>query len=136
MNGFKQGKYRILVATDIAARGIDVMGIELVVNYDLPDEPGNYVHRIGRTGRAGLPGHAITIACPDQAGEVADIERIINTSIAISSHPEIPAEKLLKANRTTAADFLYGPPKVKRTGRERPVLAPEARPEHRKQWGR
>jgi ATP-dependent RNA helicase RhlE len=136
LNGFKQGKYRILVATDIAARGIDVIGIELVLNYDLPDEAENYVHRIGRTGRAGKPGHAISIACPDQAKEVADIERVINTSIAISSHPEIPSEKLLSFTRTTAADFLYGPPKGRKTGREKPILAPDKRPEHRKEWGR
>jgi ATP-dependent RNA helicase RhlE len=51
--GFKSGQYRILVATDIAARGIDVTGISLVINYDLPDNPEDYVHRIGRTGRAG-----------------------------------------------------------------------------------
>ncbi|MDD5618316.1 MAG: DEAD/DEAH box helicase, partial [Candidatus Omnitrophica bacterium] len=61
LSGFKSGKYRILVATDIAARGIDVIGIELVINYDLPDDPENYVHRIGRTGRAGHEGHAISL---------------------------------------------------------------------------
>ena len=53
LEGFKDGRYRVLVATDIAARGIDVTGIELVINYDLPDEQENYIHRIGRTGRAG-----------------------------------------------------------------------------------
>jgi len=53
LEGFKSGKYKVLVATDIAARGIDVVGIELVINYDLPEDAENYVHRIGRTGRAG-----------------------------------------------------------------------------------
>ena len=52
LDGFKSGRYRVLVATDIASRGIDVVGIELVLNYDLPDDPGDYVHRIGRTARA------------------------------------------------------------------------------------
>jgi ATP-dependent RNA helicase RhlE len=136
LDGFKQGKYRILVATDIAARGIDVMGIELVINYDLPDDSENYVHRIGRTGRAGRPGHAITIAVPEQGREVADIEQIIKTSIAISSHPEIPARELLKGNRRTLADLLFGPPKGRLTGRERPIVPLEERPEHRRQWGR
>jgi ATP-dependent RNA helicase RhlE len=75
LDGFKDGKFRVLVATDIAARGIDVTGIQLVVNYDLPDSADDYVHRIGRTGRAGLTGHAISFAAPDQARDVRDIER-------------------------------------------------------------
>ncbi|OGS56438.1 MAG: hypothetical protein A3J79_05425, partial [Elusimicrobia bacterium RIFOXYB2_FULL_62_6] len=79
LDGFKSGKYRILVATDIAARGIDVMGIELVINYDLPDANENYVHRIGRTGRAGRAGHAISFASPEQRDDVRGIERIIRT---------------------------------------------------------
>jgi ATP-dependent RNA helicase RhlE len=92
MRGFKTGKHRILVATDIAARGIDVTGIELVINYDLPDDVGNYVHRIGRTGRAGKPGHAITFATPDQHGEVEEIERLIRAAIPVSRHAVIPTE--------------------------------------------
>ena len=82
LEGFKRGKYRILVATDIAARGIDVKGIELVINYDLPDDPENYVHRIGRTGRAGFAGHAVSFATPDQRLDVKNIERIINQTLA------------------------------------------------------
>lgn len=92
LNGFKSGQYRILVATDIAARGLDVHSIELVINYDLPDEPENYVHRIGRTGRAGKEGHAISFATPDQGKDVRSIERLINMSIALSQHPEIQGE--------------------------------------------
>src|SRR3990167_3151264 len=91
LSGFKSGKYRILAATDIAARGIDVKGIELVINYDLPDDPENYVHRIGRTGRAGLKGRSISLATPDQKEDVANIERLIRVSLPISSHPEVPA---------------------------------------------
>ncbi len=93
LEGFKSGKYRVLVATDIAARGIDVTGIELVINYDLPDEDGNYVHRIGRTGRAGQPGHAITFAAPDQGADVRNIEKLIRMSLPVSSHPDIPPAK-------------------------------------------
>jgi ATP-dependent RNA helicase RhlE len=100
LNGFKSGKYRILVATDIAARGIDVEGIELVVNYDLPDEPGSYVHRIGRTGRAGMEGHAISLATPDQGSDVRNIEKLIKISISLSEHPEIPAKQFLTGELT------------------------------------
>jgi ATP-dependent RNA helicase RhlE len=88
LEGFKTGRYRILVATDIAARGIDVIGIELVINYDLPEDAENYVHRIGRTGRAGQEGHAIAFATPDQRGNVRDIERLIRSALPIAKHPE------------------------------------------------
>ncbi len=74
LDGFKSGKYRVLVATDIAARGLDVKDIELVVNYDLPEQAEDYVHRIGRTGRAGASGVAISMATPDQRKEVENIE--------------------------------------------------------------
>ncbi|MGD8628516.1 MAG: DEAD/DEAH box helicase [bacterium] len=100
LNGFKSGKYRILVATDIAARGIDVEGIELVVNYDLPDEPGSYVHRIGRTGRAGMEGKAISLATPDQGSDVRNIEKLIKISISLSEHPEIPGKQFLTGELT------------------------------------
>ena len=91
LNGFKVGKYRVLVATDIAARGIDVTNIELVVNYDLPENPGDYVHRIGRTGRAGRVGHAISLATPDQVRDVQAIERLIQKQLNISG--AIPVSK-------------------------------------------
>ncbi len=81
LDGFKTGKYRVLVATDIAARGIDVTGIELVVNYDLPQDPGDYVHRIGRTGRAGRTGKAVSFALPEQAGDIRSIERLTRVKI-------------------------------------------------------
>ena len=88
LEGFKTGKYRILVATDIAARGIDVIGIELVINYDLPEDAENYVHRIGRTARAGHEGRAISFATPDQRGEVRDIERLMRSALPVAKHPE------------------------------------------------
>ena len=64
LQGFKSGRYRVLVATDIASRGIDVKEIELVINFDIPENPGDYVHRIGRTGRAGSAGRAVSFATP------------------------------------------------------------------------
>jgi len=84
LDGFKSGKYRILVATDIASRGIDVKGIELVLNYDIPESAGDYVHRIGRTGRAGMTGKAISFVMPDQRNKVREIERLIRSTIPIS----------------------------------------------------
>ena len=90
LDGFKTGKYRILVATDIAARGIDVTGIELVINYDLPDDENNYIHRIGRTGRAGKSGRAVSFAAPDQAGEVRSIEKLIRMPLPVVTHPDMP----------------------------------------------
>ena len=81
LDAFKKGEVRVLVATDIAARGIDVKGIGLVVNYDLPDNPEDYVHRIGRTGRAGASGRAVTFALAEQERDVRDIERTMRLTI-------------------------------------------------------
>jgi ATP-dependent RNA helicase RhlE len=89
LDGFRNGKYRILVATDIAARGIDVKGIELVLNYDLPDNAEDYVHRIGRTARAGAEGRAISFATPDQHGDVRAIERLMRATLP---HSKLPAD--------------------------------------------
>lgn len=100
LESFKSGRCRILVATDIAARGIDVSNIELVINYDLPEDPESYVHRIGRTGRAGQEGHAITFATPDQGRDVRNIEKLIKMSIALSEHPEIPAARFFPSLST------------------------------------
>ncbi len=91
LDGFKSGKYRVLIATDIAARGIDVTGIELVINFDLPDNSEDYVHRIGRTGRAGHSGRAISFATPEQRAEVRDIERLMRVNLPVSKLPELPA---------------------------------------------
>ncbi len=105
---FKTGEYRILVATDIAARGIDVKDIELVINYDLPDETGNYVHRIGRTGRAGKKGHAIAFATPDQRSDVREIERFMCAAIPVSRDSEIPAEVLAAEQKAAAKKPAFG----------------------------
>jgi ATP-dependent RNA helicase RhlE len=86
LEGFKRGTYRVLVATDIAARGIDVTGIAVVLNYDLPNDPADYVHRIGRTARAGREGRAISFATPDQSKNIHAIERLIRAPIPRSAH--------------------------------------------------
>ncbi len=90
LQGFRTGSYRVLIATDIAARGIDVKGVELVINYDLPDQAEDYVHRIGRTGRAGATGTAISFATPDQLRDVRTIERLIRLPLPVSPLPELP----------------------------------------------
>jgi ATP-dependent RNA helicase RhlE len=81
LNSFKSRKKRILVATDVAARGLDINNIELVVNYNMPDNSEDYVHRIGRTGRADKAGKAITFATINQYREIKAIERLINKDI-------------------------------------------------------
>ena len=85
LDGFKSGRFRVLVATDIAARGIDVNDIALVVNYDLPDNPDDYVHRIGRTGRAGKSGKAVSFAEHSQKYDVKEIERLTKKKIPLIS---------------------------------------------------
>ncbi|MFH1189149.1 MAG: DEAD/DEAH box helicase [Candidatus Omnitrophota bacterium] len=105
LEGFKNGRYRILVATDIAARGIDVAGIELVINFDLPEEAENYVHRIGRTARAGLKGRAISFATPDQGPDVKNIERLIKAAIPVSEHPELPKEMFVQGAPQGSSGF-------------------------------
>lgn len=87
LDGFKSGKYRVLIATDIASRGIDVRGIELVINFDLPSKSEDYVHRIGRTGRAGAEGHAISFALPEEHQEIRSIERLIRQTLLVSLPP-------------------------------------------------
>ena len=117
LDGFRNGKYRILVATDIAARGIDVKGIELVLNYDLPTGPEDYVHRIGRTGRIGGAGHAISFATPDQKRDVRDIERLIQVTLPPSKLPELPpARMIVFPNRPLLLRRSSGPPPVRPHG--------------------
>src|ERR671931_60472 len=80
-NRFKGGRERLLVATDVAARGLDIKGVSHVVNYDIPNSPDIYVHRIGRTGRVGRSGRAITLITPKQRRDLEAIERHANTEI-------------------------------------------------------
>jgi ATP-dependent RNA helicase RhlE len=121
LDGFKTGKHRILVATDIAARGIDVVGIELVVNYDLPTNAQDYVHRIGRTARAGLAGRAISFATLDQRKDIQDIERLIRTGLSIKKAPSLPPRRLspLKPEET--------PSKSGSRNRHKPPVRPSQR---------
>lgn len=105
LNDFKERKLRVLIATDIAARGIDIDELSHVINYDLPNIPETYVHRIGRTGRAGLGGTAISFCDFDEKALLADIEKLIGKSIPeVKDHPypllkNYPAEKTTQPRR-------------------------------------
>jgi ATP-dependent RNA helicase RhlE len=97
--GFKAGKFRVLVATDIAARGIDVVGISHVVNFDVSNVPEDYIHRVGRTARAEATGDAITLVSPDEESDLRVIERAIGrrlerTKLEGFDYTKRPAEKL------------------------------------------
>ncbi len=87
MQGFRDGKITYLVATDVVGRGIDVTNISHIINYDLPHDPENYVHRIGRTGRMGADGVAIAFVTPDQGDLLTDIECFINKQVEANSDP-------------------------------------------------
>lgn len=93
LQGFKMGRYRVLVATDIASRGIDVTNISLVINYDLPDNTEDYVHRIGRTGRAGNKGKAVSFVAPNQRMEIRYIEKLIRKPLQINPLPVLPPRR-------------------------------------------
>ena len=118
--GFKTGKYEVMVATDIAARGLDIAGVSHVVNYDVPQHPEDYVHRIGRTGRALLTGDAFTIFTAEEIDHVRSIERFIGTAIkriklegfdylytALFNESQIPAGGVGKGVRT-ARGYSFG----------------------------
>jgi len=89
---FKQGKMKLLVATDIAARGLDIDQLPFVINYELPHTPEDYVHRIGRTGRAGTPGEAISLVCPDEMEYLASIEKLLKRQIPRATAPGFERE--------------------------------------------
>ncbi|SLN13618.1 ATP-dependent RNA helicase RhlE [Ruegeria meonggei] len=85
IKAFRAGEINVLVATDVAARGIDIPGVAYVVNYDLPDVPDNYVHRIGRTARAGRDGEAIAFCAPDELDQLLQIQKVMKIEIPVAS---------------------------------------------------
>jgi ATP-dependent RNA helicase RhlE len=97
LQGFRSGHVRVLVATDIAARGVDVDDISHVINFELPNEPESYVHRIGRTARAGAAGIAISFCDPSERTFLRDIERLVRRQISVVAH-DLPAASLAPAS--------------------------------------
>ncbi|MCA9923914.1 MAG: DEAD/DEAH box helicase [Anaerolineales bacterium] len=102
INGFKDGKYDLLVATDIAARGIDVADISHVINFDMPDTVDAYTHRIGRTGRAQETGDAFTFVLPEEAGQVRAIERVLGQPIVRKRLPDFDYGDFVPENQLQA----------------------------------
>jgi ATP-dependent RNA helicase RhlE len=85
LDAFKEGRVRVLVATDVAARGLDIPEVRHVYNYELPNVPDNYVHRIGRTARAGRDGRAVAFCSPEEMGELKDIQKVMKKEIPVAS---------------------------------------------------
>ena len=81
LEGFKNGEIRVLVATDVAARGLDIEDLPVVVNFELPWNPQDYIHRIGRTGRAGATGEAISLVCMDEVDLLRGVQRLLKRAI-------------------------------------------------------
>jgi ATP-dependent RNA helicase RhlE len=98
LNDFKNGSIKVLVATDVAARGIDINELSHVINYEIPEQPESYVHRIGRTGRAGLSGDAISFCCIDEKRNIDDIQRLIKQEIKIVEDHNYP---MIETKRTS-----------------------------------
>jgi ATP-dependent RNA helicase RhlE len=109
LKGFASGQVRILVATDIAARGIDVPGISHVINYELPDDAENYVHRIGRTARNGASGHAITLVDGTETDKLRDVERLIRKTLPVSGELKTAGGEIVPA---ADARLRRAPPKA------------------------
>jgi superfamily II DNA/RNA helicase len=133
LDRFKAGTINILVASDVAARGLDVKGVSHVVNYDVPWHPDDYVHRIGRTGRAGATGKAFTLMTPDDAEAVANIEKLTSTKIERVGKPAkstvredapAPVAKPARAPRKAAEPRADKPARVARAPK------PEPKPQH------
>jgi ATP-dependent RNA helicase RhlE len=102
MTSFKSGRVAVLVATDLAARGIDVDGISHVINYDLPEDPETYVHRIGRTARAGADGDAVSLCCPEDRDYLRGIERFIRGQVPVDTQHPRHSENAMKATGAAA----------------------------------
>ncbi len=114
LDAFREGKLRVLVATDVAARGLDIPLVRHVYNYELPNVPENYVHRIGRTARAGADGAAIALVAPDEMGELRDIEKAMKSKIPVASG--------------AAWEVIGEPAPARRGGGGRPQGRPGAKP--------
>jgi ATP-dependent RNA helicase RhlE len=123
LNDFRTGRCRVLVATDVASRGIDVAGITHVINYDLPREPESYVHRIGRTARAGASGKAISFCGNDERSLLRNIERLLKRSVPICTdhpfHSDVVALAGIKTARTSPRGKYRTGNRVSRTKRAR-----------------
>jgi ATP-dependent RNA helicase RhlE len=115
LDEFKQGKSAILVATDIAARGLDIDSLPFVINYELPHTPEDYVHRIGRTGRAGTPGEAISLVSPEEMEFLVRVEKLLKRDIPRVATPQLEGGSRERTSERSAE---------RGNERERPVRRP------------
>jgi ATP-dependent RNA helicase RhlE len=125
LNDFKAGKIKILVATDIAARGIDVTGISHVINFDLPDEAESYVHRIGRTARNGASGVSITLCEPDENNKLRAVERLTRLKLTVIEKPEFVVKPKAMGEPRTEAEPASMPHRFRTRGQERSSGRPQ-----------
>lgn len=133
---FKKGKASVLVATDVAARGIDIEQLPRVVNFDLPRVPEDYVHRIGRTGRAGSKGKAISLVCADEVGELRAIERLIRKRLTRDEISGFEPEHAVPASPSPDAPVKKKPKKPKKPKRKQLKAAKAGKPKKPKSPGR
>jgi len=125
LEAFRSGQARILVATDIAARGIDVPAISHVINYELPNEPESYVHRIGRTARAGAGGTAVSFCDQSERPYLKDIEKLTRVSLAVAGHRHSRVERTETASQGWRPERTRSAPAPKRP--ERSSAAPASK---------
>jgi ATP-dependent RNA helicase RhlE len=105
LDGFKSGQFRVLVATDVAARGLDVDDITHVINYDLPNEAETYVHRIGRTARAGAAGDAISFCSSEERGQLRDIERLLGREVPTELEHDFHCEDAFRSTASSPKGY-------------------------------
>jgi ATP-dependent RNA helicase RhlB len=125
LTDFKEGGLAVLVATDVASRGLHIDGVSHVINYDLPQDPEDYVHRIGRTGRAGAEGTAVSLACDDYVFSLDAIQKLIGRDIPV----QWPTDDLFRRDATALRPRHPRPrtPRQSPTARVRiPIAAPPA----------
>lgn len=125
LKAFTSGEIKVLVATDVAARGIDIESLPRVVNYDLPNQPEAYVHRIGRTGRAGLTGQAISLVAPEERRFLIEIEQLINMKIQLQPVPFIENGKMIDGKEIHPRTSKNKGPQKKQTKPKHQYQAPE-----------
>ena len=133
LKAFRDGELKVLVATDVAARGIDIPGVRHVYNYDMPNVPENYVHRIGRTARAGANGRAVAFCAPAEISELRAIEKVMKIAIPVAGgEPPVGEPQKRAQGRPQGGDRRGGPGRNHGNGNSngngRPARRPSRRP--------